>query len=163
MRDPHSSAAAPARPSLQLVIGWLVSHLMSRRSYWPLDLLMARSENMNSRLLQLLECPRDHSELRIEDGQLCCALGHKYPVVNDVPVFLLKEKERTIGIADASLKAAKNAIGGPLYVDTLGLSEDEKRGIERDWIAGAKIDPAISYLVAATCGWGYGEFDWTVR
>jgi SAM-dependent methyltransferase len=75
--------------------------------------------------------------------------------VSGVPVFLLAEKEQTIGIAAASLKAAESGIGGPLYVDTLGLSDAEKRGIERDWIAGSKIDPAISYLIGATSGVGY--------
>ena len=72
-----------------------------------------------------------------------------------MPVFLLAEKEQTIGIATASLKAAESATVSPLYIDTLGLSETEKRGIERDWIAGAKIDAAISYLIGATSGWGY--------
>lgn len=110
---------------------------------------------MNGSLLNLLECPRDHSELRIEGGHLCCALGHEYPIVNDVPVFLLKEREQTIGIANASLKAAENAIGHPLYVDTLGLSEEEKGGIVRNWTTGSKIDAAISYLIGATSGLGY--------
>jgi SAM-dependent methyltransferase len=75
--------------------------------------------------------------------------------LSGIPVFLLAEKQQTIGIAAGSLKAAESGIGGPLYVDTLGLSEAEKRGIERDWIAGGNIDPAISYLIAATSGWGY--------
>ena len=116
---------------------------------------MRRSDTIDSRLLDLLRCPRDHSELRIESGHLCCARGHNYPIVSGVPVFLLAEKEQTIGIATASLKAAESTNGSPLYVDTLGISEDEKRGIERDWIAGGKIDPAISYLIGATSGWGY--------
>jgi uncharacterized protein YbaR (Trm112 family) len=117
--------------------------------------MMRSSENIDTRLLSVLECPRDHSELHIESGYVCCAQGHRYPIVSGVPVFLLAEKEQTIGIATASLKAAESAIGSPLYVDTLGLSEEEKRGIERDWIAGGKIDAVISYLVGATSGWGY--------
>ena len=116
---------------------------------------MSPSENIDRRLLSLLECPRDHSELRPKNSHLCCARGHKYPIVSGVPVFLLAEKEQTIGIAAKSLKAAESAIGSPLYVETLGLSEEEKRGIERDWIAEGKIDPAISYLIGATAGWGY--------
>jgi len=116
---------------------------------------MGPSENIDSRLLSLLVCPRDHSELHLESSHLCCARGHKYPIVSGIPVFLLAEREQTIGIAAASLKAAESGIGGPLYVDTLGLSEAERRGIERDWVAGSKIDPAISYLIGATSGWGY--------
>jgi hypothetical protein len=68
---------------------------------------------------------------------------------------LLPEKEQTIGIAGASLKATESATPSPLFLDTLGLSEDEKRGIERDWIPGAKIDAVISYLIGATSGLGY--------
>ena len=116
---------------------------------------MKSSESINIRLLSLLQCPRDHSDLHLESGHLCCAQGHKYPIVSGVPVFLLAEKEQTIGVATASLKAAESAIGGPLYVNTLGLSEEEKRGVERDWVAGGKIDPAISHLIGATSGWGY--------
>jgi SAM-dependent methyltransferase len=75
--------------------------------------------------------------------------------VSGVPVFLLEEKVQTIGIATVSLKAAESPNLGPLYIDTLGISEEEKCGVERDWVAGSKIDPAISYLVGATSGWGY--------
>jgi len=75
--------------------------------------------------------------------------------VSGIPVFLLAEKEQTMRIAKASLSAAESAAGAPLYVDTLGLSEEQKRGIERDWIAGGKIDPVISYSIAATNGRGY--------
>jgi SAM-dependent methyltransferase/uncharacterized protein YbaR (Trm112 family) len=114
------------------------------------------SENIDSSLLSLLECPRDHSELRLESGHLSCARGHRYPIVHGVPVFLLAEKEQTIGVAAKSLKAAESGIGDPLYIDTIGVSEEQKRGIERDWIAGCnKIDPAISYLIGATSGYGY--------
>jgi SAM-dependent methyltransferase/uncharacterized protein YbaR (Trm112 family) len=116
---------------------------------------MTWPEIIDRRLLALLECPRDHSELRIDNGRLCCAYGHSYPVVNGVPVFLLAEQEQTIGIATASLHAAESAIGAPLYVDTIGLTDDQRRAIERNWTVGAKIDPAISYLIGATSGWGY--------
>lgn len=114
-----------------------------------------RDGSVDSELLGILACPRDHTELRIEGSYLCCTAGHKYPVVSGVPVFLLAEKAQTIGIASASLKAAETAIGAPLYLDTLGISADERRRVERDWTAGAKIDPAISCLIGATSGWGY--------
>ena len=68
---------------------------------------------------------------------------------------MLAEKEQTIEIAKESLKAAESRTGGPLYVDTLGLSEEQKREIERDWTLEKRIDPAISYLIGATSGLGY--------
>jgi SAM-dependent methyltransferase len=116
---------------------------------------MNASETIDTQLLRILECPRDHSELHVESDQLCCTHGHNYPIVSRVPIFLIGEKEQTIVIATESLKAGESGIGGPLHVDTLGLSEEEKRGIERDWNTGSKIDPAISYLIGATSGWGY--------
>jgi SAM-dependent methyltransferase len=75
--------------------------------------------------------------------------------VAGIPIFLLAEKEQTIGIATASLKVAEDAIGGPLYLQTLGLYGEEKRGIERAWQAGGSVDPVISYLIGATSGLGY--------
>src|SRR5262245_37030461 len=71
-------------------------------------------------------------QLRIEGSHLYCAAGHNYPIVDGIPVFLMAEKDQTIGVASASLRAAQTTVGGPLYIDTLGLSNDEKRGIEKD-------------------------------
>jgi uncharacterized protein YbaR (Trm112 family) len=118
---------------------------------------MTSPKNIDGHLLSLLECPRDHSELRVEGEQLCCTHGHRYPIVSGVPVFLLVEKEQTIGIAMESIKAAEAAAGAPLYLDTIGVSEEQKRGIARDWLAEGKVDAVISYLVGATSGWGYAK------
>src|SRR5438105_2145033 len=100
-------------------------------------------ELMDSRLLTLLVCPRDHTKLRIKDSQLCCSAGHKYPVLDGVPVLLLAEKDQTIGVAPASLEAADKGVGGPLYAATLGLSDEEKRGVELNWTKATEIDPVI--------------------
>jgi ubiquinone/menaquinone biosynthesis C-methylase UbiE len=79
-----------------------------------------------------------------------------YPIVEGIPVFLLPEKEQTIGIAQKSLTAAQSLVGGPLYLDTIGLSDKEKQGIMNKWEAGAiAIDPVVSYLVGATSGCSY--------
>ncbi len=118
---------------------------------------MGLTKTSDFRLVNILECPRDHSELRVENGNFCCLLGHKYPILDGIPIFLLAEKQQTIGIALASLEAAEKPMGGPLYIDTLGLSDEEKRGIERDWPGKGDIDPVISYLVGATSGWGYAN------
>lgn len=113
---------------------------------------------MDSRLLKVLECPRCHSELELSTGQLFCHLGHNYPIVGGVPVFILPEKGQTIDIALASYDAALKVIDGPLYLKTIGLSEAERAGIERNWAQDGRdggIDPAISYLIGATSGLGY--------
>jgi len=110
---------------------------------------------MDDRLLPLLECPRDHTDLRLQDGDLYCASGHRYPVVGGVPIFLLAEKDQTIGVARASLEAPERTADAPLYVETLGISDELKRRVEKAWIAGGKIDPAVAHLIGATSGLGY--------
>ncbi len=116
---------------------------------------MMSPDLIDGRLLALLACPRDRGELRVENGRLCCDHGHSYPLVDGVPVFLLAEREQTIGIATASVQAAESAAGAPLYVETIGLTDEQRRAIARDWTEGAKIDSVISYLIGATSGWGY--------
>lgn len=109
-------------------------------------------------LLDILECPRCHSELELENDRLYCRSEHSYPIVNGVPVFILPEKEQTIGIASASYDAAANGKGGPLYLETIGVSESERDGIKRRWTQSGQVDhvdPAISHLVGDTSGLGY--------
>lgn len=54
----------------------------------------------------------------------------------------------------------RNATGGPLYLKAIGLSDIGKAGIESDWADKGRvdrIDPAISYLIGATSGFGYAN------
>lgn len=46
---------------------------------------------MNPWLLQNLVCPRDHKSLQQEENFLVCASGHRYPVINDIPIMLLED------------------------------------------------------------------------
>lgn len=116
---------------------------------------MQQPEIIDARLFEILECPRDGSELHVESGQLCCHLGHTYPVVSGIPVFLLEEKTQTIGVAAASIRAANSEIGDPLFLETLGVTKEERLSVYQKWSADAKIDAVISHLVAATSGFGY--------
>lgn len=118
---------------------------------------MNDSHTIDADLLDLLVCPRDHTRLRVESGALYCAQGHRYSVVGGVPILLLGEKEHTIGVAKSSLDAAETGIGGPLFIDTLGISYTERRGVERAWSADSSVDAVISYLVGATSGWAYND------
>jgi SAM-dependent methyltransferase/uncharacterized protein YbaR (Trm112 family) len=118
------------------------------------------SGSIDPLLMKILECPQCHSELELVADQLSCHSGHNYPVVDGVPVFVFPEKEQTIDVALASYDAAANATGGPLYLKTIGLSDVEKAGIEADWAQKrrvGRIDPAISYLIGATSGFGYAN------
>ena len=111
----------------------------------------------NNKLFELMACPRDHSSLSLQGNQFLCEHGHSYPIIDGIPVFLLEEREQTIGVARYSLRAARSAADGPLYLDTIGVSEVEKRGIAARWRVDAKIDAVISYLIAATSGIGYAN------
>jgi ubiquinone/menaquinone biosynthesis C-methylase UbiE/uncharacterized protein YbaR (Trm112 family) len=104
-----------------------------------------------------LACPRDHLDLREAGGSLVCAAGHAYPVVRGVPVMLLDDVEQTMGIVDASRRAAwakaRAADERDLFVDTISISDDYRAGITA--LAESRsgsIDPVVVYLVGATNG-----------
>lgn len=117
--------------------------------------------------LEHLACPRDRRPLADRDGSLSCPEGHHYPVVQGVPVLLLDDVPQTLHVARASLDASAPdpAGAGPvarndLFLDTLGLHQDQKRDLAQ-LIARAAADPApavdpvVAYLVAATNGLAY--------
>lgn len=114
-----------------------------------------RTDSGEDASLETLRCPRDGTRLVATSEGLRCEAGHVYPLVQGAPVFLLEERAPTFPPAAASLAAARSLRGAPLFIETLGLSEEEKRGVARDWRADAAVDAAISWLVAATCGRGY--------
>lgn len=105
--------------------------------------------------LSNLVCPRDRTALTQSDGTLVCEKDHRYPIVDGIPVMLVAEAPETIGIAAASLAAASRADATGLHVDTLSLSDDERRGILELQRSGSAIDPVVAYLVAATNGMMY--------
>src|SRR5438874_10050096 len=92
----------------------------------------------------IVACPRCYGDLQGDPRRLYCNSGHEYPVVEGVPIFVLPEKEQTIGIALASYNAARNGAGAPLFVDTLGLPPSEKTRITEKWLLDSdsqSIDP----------------------
>jgi uncharacterized protein YbaR (Trm112 family) len=68
----------------------------------------ASTPAIEPRLLSILRCPRCHNKLELENQRLFCELRHEYPIVDGVPVFILVEKQQTIGIASASYDAAQS-------------------------------------------------------
>jgi SAM-dependent methyltransferase/uncharacterized protein YbaR (Trm112 family) len=106
-----------------------------------------------------LVCPIDHQDVR-EDGKvLTCSAGHVYPVVDGVPVMLRPDVPQTIELADASLRRAngleRDERAPGLYLESLGISDDEKEGVLKLAETGGGIDPVVAYLVAATNGLTY--------
>jgi len=110
-----------------------------------------------------LVCPRDRSPLSGSGAELVCASGHRYPVVDGVPVLLLDEVSQTIPLAKASLRRAKDPGAADrrapdLYLETLGIVEAEKQGIVALAAENpAHVDPVVSFLVGATSGSMYAK------
>lgn len=106
-----------------------------------------------------LVCPVDYGPLRTGANELICAGGHRYPVVDDVPVMLRADVSQTIGLADASLKRAAQQEHDPrapeLYLESLGISETEKAEMLRLAKNKGAVDPVVAYLIAATNGLMY--------
>jgi SAM-dependent methyltransferase/uncharacterized protein YbaR (Trm112 family) len=102
-----------------------------------------------------LVCPRDRRRLTLQGTTLLCDAGHRYPVIEGVPVMLLSEAPETIGVAAASLAGADAVDPSGLYVETLSLSPEERQGIVDLQASGSAIDPVVAYLVAATNGMMY--------
>ncbi|HYB94351.1 MAG TPA: methyltransferase domain-containing protein [Vicinamibacterales bacterium] len=109
--------------------------------------------------LEHLVCPVDKQRLEAHADGLRCASGHSYRVVDGVPVMLLREWPQTISLAHASLNRAEN-IGvdtraPDLHLESLGISEDEKRRVVELSRQSSAIDPVVAFLIAASNGLMY--------
>ena len=51
-----------------------------------------------------LVCPRDRGTLGREGGELACGQGHRYPVVDEIPVLLLEDERPTHAACHVSLR-----------------------------------------------------------
>jgi SAM-dependent methyltransferase/uncharacterized protein YbaR (Trm112 family) len=106
-----------------------------------------------------LVCPLDHQALVFRDQALHCASRHRYPVVDGVPVMLIDHIDQTIDLAGASLRRARSEgidqRAPELYLESLGISEEEKLGVLALAKQGGAIDPVVAHLVAATNGLMY--------
>ena len=106
-----------------------------------------------------LACPVDHHPLSGAGRELTCAAGHRYPVVDGVPVMLRPDVASTIALADASLRRARgegaDERAPDLHLESLGISDEEKQGVIDLAANPGAIDPVVAYLVAATNGLMY--------
>lgn len=106
-----------------------------------------------------LVCPVDHRPLRAGGDALLCADGHRYPVVDDVPVMLRADVAQTISLAGASLRRAAaqehDARAPELYLESLGISDAEKAEMLELAQTKGPVDPVVAYLIAATNGLMY--------
>jgi SAM-dependent methyltransferase len=102
-----------------------------------------------------LVCPRDYSALEFANNVLFCGEGHKYHVVDGIPIMLLPDVPQTLWVSNASLETgrlAHNQPGSNLFVESLGLSEHERSSLSKEEVNSADVDPVVKYIVQATCG-----------
>jgi SAM-dependent methyltransferase len=99
-----------------------------------------------------LVCPVDRRPLIRHDDGLHCAAGHSYPVIHGIPVLLRGDVASTIPLMRASLEARGN---DPLFLETVGVSEEERAIARRLAASGVSVDPVAAVLVAATNGRAY--------
>ncbi len=116
---------------------------------------------MDSWYLENLVCPLDRTPLEFNCGEMVSKNGRRYPVVDGVPVMLLEDKEQTIGVACSSIARAQSESAADgrathLYLESLGISDTEKKIlIDLEKNGGGDLDPVVSLIIGATSGYSY--------
>src|SRR2546423_8477305 len=99
----------------------------------------AKFGNLSPRMLSdwlrhNIRCPADKLELSESSAELVCSAGHRFQIVNDVPVLLLQGVAQTFHVTDKSLNAARTRTSAhsieSLFLDTVGIDPQQRRAIE---------------------------------
>jgi SAM-dependent methyltransferase/uncharacterized protein YbaR (Trm112 family) len=96
--------------------------------------------SVQSQPLDLLVCPRDKQDLRDEGTHLVCDQGHRYAVIEDVPILLVSEAEQTHIEGTRALAVAESGDASSLPRFNVGAGE---------------IDPFVRNAIGATNGGFY--------
>lgn len=88
-------------------------------------------------LLNLLVCPRDKQELDRRADWLCCPSGHRYRIVEGIPILLVSEAEQTHIEGSRALAVA---------------NEGEAAQLPQFHVGPGEIDPFVKAAIAATNG-----------
>jgi len=92
---------------------------------------------LSARMLEMLACPRDKQSLRQEGACLICPQGHRYAVIEGVPILLVSEAQQT------HIEGAR----------ALAIAESgDASSLPRFQIANDEIDPFVQNSIAATHG-----------
>jgi uncharacterized protein YbaR (Trm112 family) len=94
-------------------------------------------EPLDEEILNLIVCPRDKRELRREADWLCCPGGHRYRVVEGIPILLVSEAEQTHIEGTRALAVAEAGDATKLPQFQMGPGE---------------IDPFVKAAIGATNG-----------
>ncbi|HEX2777902.1 MAG TPA: methyltransferase domain-containing protein [Gemmatimonadaceae bacterium] len=92
-------------------------------------------------LLEIVACPWEGNRLQLDEGMLACSAGHRFPIVDGIPVLLRDDVEQTHFQATRSLTIARGAAPP-------GEFENRQAGE----LAPGEIDPIVQAEVAGTNG-----------
>ena len=103
-----------------------------------------------------LACPVDRGALTAGGSTLSCAEGHRYPVVDGVPVLLRGDVPETLWVHQRSLAAAWEHVEGKrtdeLFLETLGIGDGPRETLRAALSEPAAVDPVVSHMLVATNG-----------
>jgi SAM-dependent methyltransferase len=95
-------------------------------------------------LLKLVVCPRDRQDLRQEFDWLCCPSGHRYRILEGIPILLVSEAEQTHIEGTRALAEAEE--GERTNPTSIELRPGEIDPFVKDWI-GATNGSLYQHLV----------------
>ncbi len=99
---------------------------------------------MNEWLRKNLVCPRDKQELQTVGSNLVCPDNHSYPVIDDIPIMLLEEKERIHNYITETLDAVDKSQSAN--------SSEQRVGAEEILIDKNTVDSYVQSEIPLTCG-----------
>jgi SAM-dependent methyltransferase/uncharacterized protein YbaR (Trm112 family) len=96
-----------------------------------------RGARLPDQMLGILVCPRDKQPLTEETSDLICAQGHRYAVIEGIPILLVSEAEQTHieGTRALSLAESRDVASLPQF-----------------HVAPGEIDPFVQNAIGATNG-----------
>ena len=93
-------------------------------------------QSIDEELLKLVVCPRDKQDLRQEFDWLCCPAGHRYRIVEGIPILLVSEAEQT------HIEGTR----------ALAVAEEVHAKLPQFQVGPGEIDPFVKLAIGATNG-----------
>jgi 2-polyprenyl-3-methyl-5-hydroxy-6-metoxy-1,4-benzoquinol methylase/uncharacterized protein YbaR (Trm112 family) len=100
--------------------------------------MIEKNTSTINKALTCVVCPRDRTELRQDNDSLVCLQGHRFPIIDGIPVLLLEELPTNTAIAESIAYAATREGEEFLY-------------------EGEDVHPQVSQMVSATSGILYAQ------
>lgn len=97
---------------------------------------------MQSWLLEILRCPQDQGSLELVDDHLVCSHGHRYLIVDGIPVMLFDDRDATHAFIPKTLAEVTRIENGEPIETVVSIKEN----------APDEIDDYVPRALPYTCG-----------